>query len=406
MTGAGVILLINVFVGGLLCAFFLGIALYHRGCVAARWFAAAYGLGVLWVLSEFVIPAMRNPVPLFVLASVIFVAALLAINVGIARRFAIRPGWPILAAVFVLSVVAFVTMHAVPRETLLRMYLYQTPFALAQFIGVAIIMRASARRWIDYVLAGVLALSALHFLAKPLMAIGMGGDGASLQDYMTTSYALLSQSAGTVIALANALVLMAMLIGDILRDMNTRSETDLLSGLYNRRGFEERLFSAVLEHERKHLPLSLIICDLDHFKAINDSHGHAMGDRVIARFAQTLREAVGDKHVVGRIGGEEYAVAMFDTRLTAARVFAEGVRTAFSQCCVEGLDGTVVTASLGVAERERGEGLPGLMERADRALYAAKAAGRNCVKTAETGPALRLVPNPSSASDSQARSAR
>jgi diguanylate cyclase (GGDEF)-like protein len=129
------------------------------------------------------------------------------------------------------------------------------------------------------------------------------------------------------------------------------------------------------------MPVSLVIADIDHFKSINDSFGHATGDRAIAAFAQFLRTALSDHHVAGRIGGEEFAIVLPGTNLVAARLFAEGVRGVAAGLSVEGIPETCrLTASFGVAELAQGEGLSELMHRADKALYDAKDSGRDRVR--------------------------
>ncbi|TIO39496.1 MAG: GGDEF domain-containing protein, partial [Mesorhizobium sp.] len=123
-------------------------------------------------------------------------------------------------------------------------------------------------------------------------------------------------------------------------------------------------------------PVALVIADLDHFKRINDSYGHACGDRVIETFAGLLREAAAEHHVAGRIGGEEFAI-LPGTNLAAARLFAEGARSAFGGLPIEGLPADHrCSASFGVAELAVDEDFSDLLRRADEALYAAKNAGR------------------------------
>ena len=102
------------------------------------------------------------------------------------------------------------------------------------------------------------------------------------------------------------------------------------------------------------VPVSLVISDLDHFKAVNDTFGHAAGDTVIVTFAGFLRSAMAEHHVAGRIGGEEFAILLPGTNLVAARLFAEGARSAFAALTVDGMPETKrFTASFGVAELAR-----------------------------------------------------
>ncbi len=124
-----------------------------------------------------------------------------------------------------------------------------------------------------------------------------------------------------------------------------------------------------------------MIADLDRFKALNDRHGHAAGDRVIAEFAARLRIAAGTRGVAGRLGGEEFAVLLPLADPAAARLLAEAVRAVFSAEAIDGLPPEVrVTASFGVAARSGDESLADLMRRADEALYHAKKGGRDSVR--------------------------
>ena len=189
---------------------------------------------------------------------------------------------------------------------------------------------------------------------------------------------------GTVFAIAVALMLLVILVRDVLADANARSETDMLSGLLNRGGFEARARSGAAGGERLGMPVSLVISDLDHFKSINDNFGHAAGDKVIVTFAGFLRSAMAEHHVAGRIGGEEFAILLPGTNLVAARLFAEGARNAFAVA-----DGRRHAGDASASRRvsaspnsRGGESIADLMARADKALYLAKNSGRDCVKIA------------------------
>ena len=202
---------------------------------------------------------------------------------------------------------------------------------------------------------------------------------------------MISQSLGSVFGIAIALMMLAILVSDILAQATQKSETDTLSGLLNRRGFEARAEMAVRDAARQGIAMSLVICDIDHFKAVNDLLGHASGDRVIAAFAGFLRSAAANHHAAGRIGGEEFAVILPGTNLLAARLFAEGARNAFSALRVDGLpQDRRFTASFGVAELAPGESITDLLIRADAALYEAKNSGRDCVRVSQ--PRLAPVP--------------
>jgi diguanylate cyclase (GGDEF)-like protein len=150
--------------------------------------------------------------------------------------------------------------------------------------------------------------------------------------------------------------------------------TDTLTGLLNRR--------ALFEHNDAH-PLrgdeAIIAFDLDHFKSINDRFGHAVGDRVLQAFAQTLRNCIRQTDIAARIGGEEFIVLLNGSDLPGIQSLAERVRQAFASITIDTPEGPVSsTTSSGIAIARPGETeFDALLLRADRALYKAKALGRN-----------------------------
>ncbi len=172
---------------------------------------------------------------------------------------------------------------------------------------------------------------------------------------------------------------------------------DPLTGLYNRRHLDERLASELAAADRHGRALSLLMIDIDHFKAVNDAHGHLAGDEALKMVAFVLRGAVRKEDVLARYGGEEFVVIARETALEGARALAERIRRAVerSHCTWQG-DRLGVTVSVGVTASAKITGyVPGrtdraLVETADRALYAAKAQGRNCVVTS----VLERVPDP------------
>lgn len=158
---------------------------------------------------------------------------------------------------------------------------------------------------------------------------------------------------------------------------------DLLTGLLNRRGFiagAQPLWSTANRRQR---PLSLLMVDLDNFKAINDHHGHAGGDQALQAVARLLTQQSREGDLVGRWGGEEFVVLLPETSLEEARVLAERLRTAIAALPASSCGGATLTASLGVAGRSGNTSLEQLVNEADRQLYLAKEQGRNrvCVST-------------------------
>ncbi|TPO01804.1 GGDEF domain-containing protein [Mesorhizobium sp. B1-1-5] len=382
MGSADFILMINLLVAGLLSAAFMAIAVHDSGRVSARWLAFSYLLGMAYFAIEFSIPAFADARLPVVAAFAVFLGATIAFNGGLAYKYGVRPPWATMLCFLVVTSVAVYLVQDLPRHSLTRMMAYQLPYAAMQFVALGIVLSSRQRlARLDHVLALVLGASAVQFASKPLIAGALGGWGANPQAYVQTSYALVSQSLGTVFGLALALLALAVLVRDALNDATAKSETDALSRLFNRGGFERHADLAMRDAVRRGVPVALVIADLDYFKSINDSYGHACGDRVIETFAGFLREAAAEHHVAGRIGGEEFAIILPGTNLAAARLFAEGARNAFGALPIDGLPADHrCSASFGVAELADDEGFADLLRRADAALYHAKNAGRDCVR--------------------------
>jgi diguanylate cyclase (GGDEF)-like protein/PAS domain S-box-containing protein len=172
---------------------------------------------------------------------------------------------------------------------------------------------------------------------------------------------------------------------DLEQKLRTLATRDSLTGATNRRYFVE-----LGQHERERArrsgaPLALCLFDADHFKRVNDNYGHVAGDHVLTAIAQSAQSALRGSDVLGRLGGEEFAILLPETDLAGAKLVAERVRSAVAAAEVPNGDSPDqapirITISLGVAELRADEALESLLKRADRALYAAKDLGRDRVQ--------------------------
>ena len=191
----------------------------------------------------------------------------------------------------------------------------------------------------------------------------------------------------------------ATLVGIALRNVQLFSEVrehglrDGLTGCFNRAHGLETLEGELARARRSDLPLSVVMFDVDYFKRINDEHGHLCGDEVLTAVGARLRQVLRRSDLRCRFGGDEFLVLLPETAGSGAARVAEWVRGEIEQIEVRGRTGPVrLTASVGVATSTRGEAMDSLLERADAALYAAKAAGRNCVRASSSArPALQLT---------------
>lgn len=166
-----------------------------------------------------------------------------------------------------------------------------------------------------------------------------------------------------------------------------KAQIDGLTGLWNRLYFDHRLGEEITNAQRYGTPLSLILCDLDHFKEVNDHHGHPFGDQVLEEFARILHQGrSGD--VACRYGGEEFAIILAHTSAEDAVVVAERFRVALRSRTWPQMNGLAVTASFGVTDLDRAaeKSAKGMLYLADDAMYAAKQNGRDRVVLATPKP--------------------
>lgn len=165
-----------------------------------------------------------------------------------------------------------------------------------------------------------------------------------------------------------------------LENQMAMARTDALTGVLNRRAFDDEILRRVSEYQRYRTPVSLLLFDIDHFKKFNDTYGHQTGDDVLCHVACTLQMVMRDVDLVCRYGGEEFAIILPATELGGAALGAERARAAVERMIVESSGQLLkVTASCGVSSAMPDEDVAGLISRADQGLYGSKKAGRNCI---------------------------
>ncbi|MFL0357030.1 diguanylate cyclase [Erythrobacter sp. GH1-10] len=249
-------------------------------------------------------------------------------------------------------------------------------------MAAQLLAQAGSRAIVDRVLVWLFALIAAQFFVRPVVVIMMEGAMTATEYRESVGYAILTASAAIMTLLLASAVLAAVL-SDQIRDLQLRSQSDALTGLPLRRGFEERVERTLGESEEVETPLSLILADIDHFKQVNDIWGHQVGDRAIATFGELIARTIRNTDHAGRIGGEEFCVLVWDCTAREAEGLAERLRKSWAAMAHEGISEDVrLTASFGVTAINRGEGYARAFSRADQALYEAKEAGRDRVVVA------------------------
>ncbi|MGN6770526.1 MAG: GGDEF domain-containing protein [Rhizobiaceae bacterium] len=266
-----------------------------------------------------------------------------------------------------------------------RIYAVNFCYGAMMLVAAAIMHTFRNKTPVERVLLAVTLIIGLYSFVRTIGVSLAEGHIVDRAHYVGSLTWLVLNFSAAFFALLFALTLVYMVVLDAMQDLRAESMTDLLSGLLNRRGFEEHGRKTLAYANGIGIPVALLICDIDHFKSVNDRFGHACGDQVITAFGRCLSNAAGGEHVTARIGGEEFAVVLAGANLKSGRLFAEAVRNACSTLKVPGLpENCAVTASFGVAEMQAGEDLTSLMRRADAALYEAKRRGRDRVRSAET----------------------
>lgn len=231
---------------------------------------------------------------------------------------------------------------------------------------------------------GMATVAMAFALCEVAAAVVILGGGAAGNPEAQTRYQAINFLALPAIYTGMGLFTVLVLASDMSKEMKTLALMDPLTGLLNVRGFQDqanRLFAAA---RRDHAPLSVIVCDLDHFKAVNDQYGHAIGDQVLTHFAKHLRKNARALDVIGRMGGEEFVLFLPNASLEIANARAETLRTSLAPLDAAADAPSIrVEASFGVALLSAADkDLAHFVRRADAALYQSKRTGRNRVTVA------------------------
>ena len=311
-----------------------------------------------------------NAIPVNLFCFVLAVAAL------IATRRGERPIW--LGTATAIGDVSLVTLlHVID---LLQRAPSEAVNGRITFTGYFFALLGTCARWDKRISIGTALVAALQYAGIVVVAERMWPNA------VTADVAAYGQfDAGVQIERIATLVLFGFGCGSVAQwtlRLREYATTDPLTRLSNRRTFEERVRDELLKTVRNQSQLSVVLVDLDHFKLVNDAHGHHAGDHVLRQVADNLRAASRRTDLVSRWGGEEFALAFLDAPLQEASAKAEALRVAMetSDIRLPGGEAIVVTLSAGVATAtDAGHDFDALMNAADRNLLAAKREGRNRV---------------------------
>ncbi len=260
-----------------------------------------------------------------------------------------------------------------------RVHWLNTGLGLLQLLPApAMLRRRPPQDWLERMLYWSYVVFAGYTAARPLLVLALGS--TDLNEIARSTYWLVTLVSTLSFALLFTLMLLACTVRDVFTALRQERNHDSLTNLLNRRAFQE---AAELRLADSHMaPVSVLIGDIDHFKRINDSWGHACGDRVLQAVARTLQQHVRSDDLVSRFGGEEFVLLLMRTTPEEAERVAERIRAQLSADGYVLAAGQRITISFGIAPVAANTALTDALTRADALLYSAKQAGRDRVHVA------------------------
>ena len=346
----------------------------------AYFFAMSYCFGAIGFLADFA--RFAGPHTLCsVVSNIAYLASSISFTVGLLKRSGRPLPIRLISVTAALNIIGFCYLKFVYDDLWIRtLWLH--------FYNGAIFSIGFAYAWsrlnskIDKLLRIFGVIFCVQFFTRPVIVNLLSMMPESLDIYAQSTFLLIFHLVVGISALSIAAILLAAYVLEILQNYKTDAITDKLTNIFNRRGLETAFRDMQLRLKPDTPPLFLIMADIDRFKWVNDTHGHAFGDKVIEGLGDLLLKAAGQEGIAARIGGEEFALIINANDLDAAYRRAEALRTAFAAINFPIESGYInLTTSLGISKYAEGQTLPELLESADEALYHAKQSGRNKTAT-------------------------
>lgn len=374
-----------LFAGGFFSVYFA-----NRSMRAAEVLGLCYAVGAVAFIFDF----FRAPMPpviagfgsnaLYTATSILFVS-------GVVMRYAARPPLAPIALATLAWAAVYTWFFFVADDIWMRTYAVNLGNGTILAIGLFSIP-LSAWRGVNRIILGVYSLLTAQFFVRPFLIHYLSTGDMTMETYTHSLFFLSFHLIVGILAIAMAMSLLIAFSMEIIEDLSRRSVTDALANVFNRRGFEDEAHTRVHRAEIDGGAASIVLADIDRFKLINDTYGHAFGDKVIAQMGALFRGYSNAGRIAGRLGGEEFALLLPGARLSDAAQIAEAMRRKFAAIAFAAPDGGELrfTASFGVALRQPGETLFDILARADEALYLAKEDGRDRVATEEDVAVARL----------------
>lgn len=261
----------------------------------------------------------------------------------------------------------------VDRSLVMRIYVQNFGYGLLLSFAAIRLSQLRKGRPVDQILFWTLLIFGFHFFPRTILTVGFKPPSGELAFADSIFWQTLQLSLA-VLGACLAMAILAASVVDFMDDLRRERDVDHLTGILNRRGFEAEI---TLPKRRNLRPASLILCDVDHFKSINDTFGHHVGDLVLKEIGAILRKTARKDDIVGRMGGEEFAIYLPEASLSEAFECAERLRRTIADKRFPELSDRRTTASFGAATSQETGEWEDLYRAADERLYRAKNGGRN-----------------------------
>lgn len=359
----------------LFAAAFLGIWRRWKDLRYLIWIAAAFiTFSIALLFQIFSVPADAGLNTM--VSGVLYTSASLLFIEGLLRRLRLSQNYLLVFGISFLVLAGIWYFFYIHRDLDTRVYILNFGLALLLLVTAIKIGRVAGRT-MDRVLFWTILIFALQFLPRTILTVGYVGTRRDSATLTRSPFWVWMNFSFTVFTVVLGLVLLGTIASDIVRSLRRKANTDPLTGLLNRRGFEEFVDHTGLEKG------ALVLLDIDDFKLINDSFGHAAGDTVLINVAAVLQDCIRSSDAAARLGGEEFAVFVQGLNREDTFALAERLRHQIARirCGNRLFRNHTVTASLGLVEFGPGEHLMQAMHRADDLLYEAKRNGKNQTMT-------------------------
>lgn len=367
----------QILTSSVLALVFLGMKHMHPRLRGARTFSLGFAVGVVGCCLFIARGAISNLASI-VLANVLILSAFALFYHGLLRFFRSRRRfWPaFIWAVIALSVPPMIYYSHVHQEVIPRIIICEAAIFPIRLLMTIELFRHSRDRSLLKLFGAIMAVYTVVGVARIALTLFYGSPANFMQRDLVQSSVLVIN---VIFVCIIGLLFLLMLSGELMDALESQSFEDLVSGALNRRGIEQKLAIELGSAKRTRMAPSIALIDLDHFKAINDTQGHAAGDKALREVAHIISSHLRDYDYLGRYGGDEFLVVLPQVNYQGALKAVERIQQAI-RSLPQLRPELPITLSIGITQAVPFEPADAILARADAALYEAKRAGRNCCR--------------------------